>query len=143
MIKDKRESKQSNQRRKTFLYGKVILKLFQFKKKFMIDQKQHRNPRICQSSLWIWDVWQSLHSREVALAGPLNEDMNVGYCDLMLCTFCTLIGTLLCIVASSFCHCFVISFRMFRRLWINKWIINNIEKGNIRSEREQFLLSYC
>ncbi len=53
-------------------------------------------PRICQSSLWIWDVRQSLYSREVTLAGPWNEDINVGYCDLMLCTFCTLIGTLLC-----------------------------------------------
>ncbi len=38
----------------------------------------------------------------------------IGYCDLMLCTFCTLIGTLLCIVASSFCHCFVISFCVLR-----------------------------
>ncbi len=74
-----------------------------------------QNPHICQSSLRIRDVWQSFHSREVK-RGPWNEDMNIGYCDLMLCTFCTLIGTLLCIVALSFCHYFVISFCVLRHL---------------------------
>jgi hypothetical protein len=61
-------------------------------------------------------VWQSFHSREVTLAGPWNEDVNIGYCDLMFCRFCTLIGTLLCIVASSFCHFCVILFCVLRLL---------------------------
>ncbi len=51
-----------------------------------------------------------------------GNGMKTWTCDLMLCTFCTLIGTLLCIVASSFCHCCVISFCVLRHLWINKLI---------------------
>jgi hypothetical protein len=31
-------------------------------------------------------VWQSLFN------GPQDEDMNIKYCDLMLCIFCALIG---------------------------------------------------
>ena len=70
--------------------------------------------------LWIIDVWQSFHISEVTLAGPQDEDMNIRYCDLMFCIFCTLIGTLLWTVELSFYHRFVILSCVLRRLWINK-----------------------
>jgi hypothetical protein len=47
--------------------------------------------------------------QEVTLAEPWNKDMNIGYCDLMLYTFCTLIGTLYrCIVILSLLCYFVL-----------------------------------
>ena len=65
-------------------------------------------------------MWLSFHISEVTLAGPQDEDMNFQYYDSMLCIFCTLIGTLLCTGALSFCHRFVILSCVHRPLQKNK-----------------------